>query len=231
MFKAAPAKWSRLQRRSRRRPGSIPRSGRSPGDRHGNPLLFLPGESPWTGGAWRAAVRGVAESRTPLTERASRPCLSEAFPVLSARPTPERGGRTQPSFPGSHPRKALPRRRPGLQTTRVKSESGRTWKGRCASAVQTQPGAGSERAAAVLQTKPGVRKPPSSRPRRSPGWVSERGADAGIAAGSGAQIARGLTPSPDSEPRKVPAPRLQAASVETQGRCRGNPFEISCITV
>ena len=28
--------------------GSIPGSGRSPGGGHGNPLLFLPGESPWT---------------------------------------------------------------------------------------------------------------------------------------------------------------------------------------
>ena len=184
----------------------------------------MPGESPWTGGAWRAAVRGVAESRTPLTERAPRPCLSEAFPVLSTPPTPERGGRTQPSFPGSHPRKSLPGRRPGFHTTRVKSETGRTWKGRCASAVQTQPRAGSERAAAVRQTEPGVRKPPSRRPRRSPGWVSGRGADSSIAALSGAHIARGLAPSPDSEPRKVSPRRLRAASEETQGRCRRNPF-------
>ena len=32
-------------------PGPIPRLGRSPGGRHGNPLqysIFLPGESPWT---------------------------------------------------------------------------------------------------------------------------------------------------------------------------------------
>ena len=28
--------------------GSIPGSGRSPGGGHGNPLQFLPGESPWT---------------------------------------------------------------------------------------------------------------------------------------------------------------------------------------
>ena len=70
-------------------------------------------------GAWRAAVRGVAKSRTPLTERARTPCLFEAFPVSSAPLTPERGGRTQPSFAGSHPRKVLPRRRPGFQTTRV----------------------------------------------------------------------------------------------------------------
>ena len=28
--------------------GSIPGLGRSPGGGHGNPLQFLPGESPWT---------------------------------------------------------------------------------------------------------------------------------------------------------------------------------------
>ena len=30
-------------------PGSIPGLGRSPGGGHGNPLVFLPGKSAWTG--------------------------------------------------------------------------------------------------------------------------------------------------------------------------------------
>ena len=29
-------------------PGSVPGLGRSPGGGHGDPLQFLPGESPWT---------------------------------------------------------------------------------------------------------------------------------------------------------------------------------------
>ena len=48
--------------------GSIPRSGRSLGERNGNPLQY-----PWLGnamdrGAWRAAVRGVTESQTRLSD-------------------------------------------------------------------------------------------------------------------------------------------------------------------
>ena len=43
--------------------GSIPGSGRSPGGGHGNPLCsFL--ENPMDGGAWQAAVHGVAQSGT-----------------------------------------------------------------------------------------------------------------------------------------------------------------------
>ena len=48
--------------------GSIPRSGRSLGERNGNPLQY-----PWLGnamdrGAWQAAVRGVTESQTRLSD-------------------------------------------------------------------------------------------------------------------------------------------------------------------
>ena len=44
--------------------GSIPRSGRSPGGGHGNPLQYSCQENPMDGGAWWAAVHGVAESDT-----------------------------------------------------------------------------------------------------------------------------------------------------------------------
>ena len=43
--------------------GSIPRSGRSPGDRSGNPLQYSCLEDSMVRGAWRASVDGVAKSQ------------------------------------------------------------------------------------------------------------------------------------------------------------------------
>ena len=48
--------------------GSIPGSGRSPGEGNGNPLQYSCLENPMDGGAWRAAVHGVAKSRTQLSD-------------------------------------------------------------------------------------------------------------------------------------------------------------------
>ena len=45
-------------------PGSIPGSGRSPGEGNGNPLQYSCLENPMDGGAWQATVHGVAKSRT-----------------------------------------------------------------------------------------------------------------------------------------------------------------------
>ena len=42
--------------------GSIPESGRSPGEGHGDPLQYSCLGNPRDRGAWRAAVHGVAES-------------------------------------------------------------------------------------------------------------------------------------------------------------------------
>ena len=42
--------------------GSIPGSGRSPGEGNGNPLQYSCLENPMDGGAWWATVHGVAES-------------------------------------------------------------------------------------------------------------------------------------------------------------------------
>ena len=41
--------------------GLIPGSGRSPGERNGNPLQYSCLENPMDRGAWQATVRGVTE--------------------------------------------------------------------------------------------------------------------------------------------------------------------------
>ena len=46
--------------------GSVPGLRRSPGGGHGNPLQYSCLENPMDRGAWRATVRGVAESQTRL---------------------------------------------------------------------------------------------------------------------------------------------------------------------
>ena len=48
-------------------PGSIPGSGRSPGEGNGNPLQYSCLENPMEGGAWWATIHGVAESWTRLS--------------------------------------------------------------------------------------------------------------------------------------------------------------------
>ena len=48
--------------------GSIPGSGRSPGEGNGNPLQYSCLENPMDGGAWWATVYGVAKSRTRLSD-------------------------------------------------------------------------------------------------------------------------------------------------------------------
>ena len=44
--------------------GSIPGSGRFPGEGHGNPLQYSCPENPMDRGAWWATVHGVAKSWT-----------------------------------------------------------------------------------------------------------------------------------------------------------------------
>ena len=48
-------------------PGSIPGSGRSPGEGNGNPLQYSCLENPMDRGAWWATVHGVPKSRTWLS--------------------------------------------------------------------------------------------------------------------------------------------------------------------
>ena len=47
--------------------GSIPGSGRSPGEGNGNPLQYSCLENSMDGGAWWTTVHGVAKSRTRLS--------------------------------------------------------------------------------------------------------------------------------------------------------------------
>ena len=49
-------------------PGSIPGSGRSPGERNGNPLQYFCLENSMDGGAWWVTVHGVIKSRTRLSD-------------------------------------------------------------------------------------------------------------------------------------------------------------------
>ena len=56
--------------------GSIPRSGRSPGEGNGTPLQCSCLENPMGGGAWRAAVHGVASVGHDLASKQPPPLLS-----------------------------------------------------------------------------------------------------------------------------------------------------------
>ena len=50
-------------------PGSIPGLGRSPGEGNGNPLQYSCLENPVDRRAWQVTVRGVAKSRTRLSDK------------------------------------------------------------------------------------------------------------------------------------------------------------------
>ena len=56
-------------------PSLIPRSGRSPGERHGYPLQYSCLENPMDRGAWWALVHGVAKSQTQLSDSAQNTWL------------------------------------------------------------------------------------------------------------------------------------------------------------
>ena len=48
--------------------GSIPGSGRSPGEGNGNPLQYSCLKNPMDGGSWQATVHGVTKSQTGLSD-------------------------------------------------------------------------------------------------------------------------------------------------------------------
>ena len=47
--------------------GSIPESGRPPGEGNGNPLQYYCLGNPMDGRAWQATVNGIAKSQTRLS--------------------------------------------------------------------------------------------------------------------------------------------------------------------
>ena len=48
--------------------GSIPGSGRSPGEGNGNPLQYSCLNNPTNRGGWQATVHGVTKNRIPLRD-------------------------------------------------------------------------------------------------------------------------------------------------------------------
>ena len=68
-----------------RDPGLIPGSGRSPGEGNGNPLQYSCLGNRMDGGAWRAAVHGVAQSGTGLSDQ-THSRLREMLVLLRPRP-------------------------------------------------------------------------------------------------------------------------------------------------
>ena len=58
--------------------GSIPGSGRSPGECHGDPLQYSCLENPMDRGALQAAVHGVAQNRIQLTRPSAHQHREEA---------------------------------------------------------------------------------------------------------------------------------------------------------
>ena len=63
--------------------GLIPGLGRSPGGGQGNPLQYSSPENPMDRGAWRAAVPGVAQSRTQLSDLVHGRCFSAGVLCLA----------------------------------------------------------------------------------------------------------------------------------------------------
>ena len=59
--------------------GSIPESGRSPGEGHGNPLQYSCLENPMDRGACWAAVHRVAKSRKRLERLIMHACISGQY--------------------------------------------------------------------------------------------------------------------------------------------------------
>ena len=101
--------------------GLIPEWGRSPGGGHGIPLQYSCLENPRDGGAWWAAVYGVAQSRTRL-KRLSRSSIENPLSAAArSYPTSEIRGRSRedPMPEGQRPRGVTPRPRSGAAATRT----------------------------------------------------------------------------------------------------------------
>ena len=75
----------------RRDKGSIPGSGRSPGEGHGNPLQYSFLENPVDRGAWRATIHRVVKSGTRLKQLSTHTWgrAGRWFPGLGPQGVPE----------------------------------------------------------------------------------------------------------------------------------------------
>ena len=62
--------------------GLIPRSGRSPGGRHGIPPQYSCLENPMNREVWRATVHGVAKNRTQLKRPSMHACIANCYVVI-----------------------------------------------------------------------------------------------------------------------------------------------------
>ena len=63
--------------------GSIPGSGRSPGEGNGNPLQYSCLENPMDQGAWGAIVHRVTKSQTQLKQLSMHACMLSGITVSS----------------------------------------------------------------------------------------------------------------------------------------------------
>ena len=66
-------------------PGSIPGSGRSPGEENNNPLQYSCIKNSMDGGAWWATVRGGAKSRTQLSDLTFTLCFIDYAKAFDCR--------------------------------------------------------------------------------------------------------------------------------------------------
>ena len=67
--------------------GSIPGSGRSPGEGNGNPLQYSCLENPMNRGAWQAIVHGVVRVGHDLATKPPPPLLLALVQVVLLSPT------------------------------------------------------------------------------------------------------------------------------------------------
>ena len=104
--------------------GSIPGSGRSPGEGNGNPFQYSCLENPMDGGVWWATVHGVAKSWIPLSMhtylagewpgQAVSPDCSLPEPTATEADSHQQGGADAQGGPESLRRKAVGDRRTRL---------------------------------------------------------------------------------------------------------------------
>ena len=81
MVKNQPAKAENAE--DMKDEGSIPRLGRSPEGRHGNPLQYSCLENSMNRGAWRATVCQVAKSWTRLKQFSAHTCIEITKKIMT----------------------------------------------------------------------------------------------------------------------------------------------------